>query len=91
MRTTLLSKLDVPSSSAFTLNVFLRSRALGMTALNVLALGALQTGHNHTGFYVVEVLRCDLWDRVGLRLDRHFLHGDAALGTQTFGLFHAQP
>jgi hypothetical protein len=41
-----------------------------MTALNVLALGALQTGHNHTGFYFVEVLGCDLWDRVGLCLDR---------------------
>ena len=39
--TTLLSRLDVPSTSASALDVLPRPLALGVTAFNVLALGAL--------------------------------------------------
>jgi hypothetical protein len=62
-----------------------------MAALDVVAFGALQARNDYTCAYIVEGLRCDLWDRVRLRFDRYFFHGDVALGTQTLGLFHAQP
>jgi hypothetical protein len=62
------------------LNVLPRPLALGMTAFNVLAIGALKSGNDHTGLHVVRGCTATFGIALGSALT-----GTSSIGTPQWG------